>query len=109
MMPNDDVVPPPPQPAAPPRFALNPVPASVLAANEARRLDAAARLGRLRTGCGGVDDHVLLGGLERGCVVGLSAEEEDGFGVPVCIPFFLHPFPLSLSLFLLFYFTIVLY
>lgn len=99
MMPNDDVV--PPQPAAPPRFALNPVPASVLAANEARRLDGAARLGRLRTGCGGVDDHVLLGGLGRGCVVGLSAEEEDGFGVPVCIPFF--P-PLSL----LFHFTTVL-
>ncbi|KOS22558.1 hypothetical protein ESCO_002378 [Escovopsis weberi] len=59
-----------------------PVSAAALAALEARRRDANRELGACRTGCPGLDDYVLLGGgLERGSVVGISAEEEDGFGV----------------------------
>ncbi len=66
------------------QLTLNPIPATVLADDEAARRDRIARLGRLRTGCDEVDSYVLAGGgFERGSVVGLSAEEEDEFGVPV--------------------------
>ncbi|KAM0439761.1 hypothetical protein ACHAPT_000855 [Fusarium lateritium] len=58
-------------------FPLDPVPASVLADKEARRRDAAAELGRCMTGCAVLDDEVLLGGFERGSVVGVSAEDEE--------------------------------
>jgi hypothetical protein len=58
-------------------FALDPIPASVLADKEARRRDAAVELGYCMTGCAVLDDEVLLGGFERGSVVGVSAEDEE--------------------------------
>jgi hypothetical protein len=40
--------------------------------------------GNLTTGCGELDEYVLLGGFERGSVVGVSAEgEEMGLRVSV--------------------------
>ncbi|EEU47343.1 uncharacterized protein NECHADRAFT_35701 [Fusarium vanettenii 77-13-4] len=63
-------------------FALDPIPASVLADKEARRRDAAVELGYCLTGCAVLDDDVLLGGFERGSVVGVSAEDEEmGLGL----------------------------
>jgi hypothetical protein len=68
----------PPPSQASSHFPLEPIPASVLAEAERKRRDALDELGRCSTGCAELDDHVLLGGgFERGCVVGLSAEEED--------------------------------
>lgn len=64
-------------------FSLEPIAASVLADGEARRRSAIKELGACRSGCDDLDDYVLSGGLERGCVVGLSAEEEDEMGVLV--------------------------
>lgn len=58
-------------------FPLEPLSASVLADKEAKRRDAATALGACRTGCSDLDDYVLLGGFERGSVVGLSAEDEE--------------------------------
>ncbi|KAK5990993.1 hypothetical protein PT974_09268 [Cladobotryum mycophilum] len=59
-----------------------PVPASLLANLEARRRDLVRELGPCRSGCKELDDYILLGGgFERGCVVGISAEDEDGFGM----------------------------
>ncbi|KPM39174.1 hypothetical protein AK830_g7387 [Neonectria ditissima] len=58
-------------------FPLEPLSASVLADKEARRRDAATALGACGTGCPDLDDYVLLGGFERGSVVGLSAEDEE--------------------------------
>ncbi|KAI8681501.1 hypothetical protein NCS55_00401600 [Fusarium keratoplasticum] len=58
-------------------FALDPIPASVLADKEARRRDAAVEMGYCMTGCAILDDEVLLGGFERGSVVGVSAEDEE--------------------------------
>ncbi|KAI2637791.1 hypothetical protein GGS26DRAFT_427727 [Hypomontagnella submonticulosa] len=48
----------------------------------ARRANLNDGRGRLRTGCAEVDDETLLGGFERGAVVGVSAEGE-GFGMLV--------------------------
>ncbi|KAM0193954.1 hypothetical protein ACHAPA_000279 [Fusarium lateritium] len=56
---------------------LEPVSASILAQNEADRRDAVSRLGACKTGCGIVDEDVLLGGFERASVVGVSAEDEE--------------------------------
>ncbi|KAF5006745.1 hypothetical protein FDECE_6896 [Fusarium decemcellulare] len=72
----------PPQPAAAvsqasSHFQLEPIPASVLAEREACRRDAAAKLGACITGCAVLDEQVLLGGFERGTVVGISAEDEE--------------------------------
>ncbi|GAB0132496.1 hypothetical protein EsDP_00000930 [Epichloe bromicola] len=54
-------------------FPLSPLPASVLAAREVERRNAVRQLGPCRSGCGELDDHVLLsGGFERGCVLGLQ-------------------------------------
>ncbi|KAF7560872.1 hypothetical protein G7046_g3275 [Stylonectria norvegica] len=58
-------------------FPLEPIPASILAAAETHRRDAATALGLCRTGCADLDDYVLLGGFERGSVVGISAEDEE--------------------------------
>ncbi|UNI24110.1 hypothetical protein JDV02_009885 [Purpureocillium takamizusanense] len=68
-------------------FALDPVPATVLAAREAARRNAARALGPCGVGCAEVDDEALLGagGLERGTVVGVSCEDEDGFGLTLCL------------------------
>ncbi|KAG6050536.1 hypothetical protein E4U39_003812 [Claviceps sp. Clav50 group G5] len=56
---------------------LPPLPAHILAAREVRRRNALRERGPCRSGCGDLDTHVLRGGgFERGCVVGVSAEEE---------------------------------
>ncbi|KAK4102235.1 hypothetical protein N658DRAFT_469797 [Parathielavia hyrcaniae] len=54
-----------------------PLPASLLVDLELDRREKLLRKGNLLTGCGELDDYVLLGGLERGSVVGVSAEEEE--------------------------------
>lgn len=66
-------------------FPLAPVAASILAERETERRNHLRQLGYFKTACSEIDDYVLLGGLERGHVVGLSAEEES-FGVAVCFP-----------------------
>ncbi|KAG6108019.1 hypothetical protein E4U13_006642 [Claviceps humidiphila] len=80
-----------PSPSSPPPFRhatatppghrsptpLPPLPAHILAAQEVRRRNALRERGPCRSGCGDLDSHVLRGGgFERGCVVGVSAEEE---------------------------------
>lgn len=68
----------PPQPSqASSHFQLEPVSGATLFEQETRRRDALARRGRCLTGCCELDDQVLVGGFERGCVVGVSAEEDD--------------------------------
>lgn len=74
--------PPPSQTNNASHITLEPVPATVVAGNETRRREDNQQLGNCRSGCAEVDNHVLLGGLERGSVVGVSAEKED-FGVTV--------------------------
>ncbi|GKT42640.1 uncharacterized protein ColSpa_02821 [Colletotrichum spaethianum] len=58
-------------------FTLDPVSAAVLCSRETKRRDAAKARGSLRVGCREVDEEVLVGGFERGSVVGLSAESEQ--------------------------------
>lgn len=58
-------------------FPIEPVSAAVLVDAEVRRRDALRALGCCKTGCADVDDYVLLGGFERGCVVGVTAEDEE--------------------------------
>ncbi|KAL7954100.1 hypothetical protein V8C34DRAFT_295293 [Trichoderma compactum] len=57
------------------------VSASALASIEKRRRDFVRSLGPCPSGCEDLDAYVLLGGFERGSVVGISAEDEDGVGV----------------------------
>ncbi|KAH7316518.1 hypothetical protein B0I35DRAFT_433290 [Stachybotrys elegans] len=59
------------------RLDMEPISASVLVDDEFKRRNTLKALGPFRTGCTGIDDYVLMGGLERGSVVGISAEEED--------------------------------
>ncbi|KAL2017063.1 hypothetical protein VTK56DRAFT_2636 [Thermocarpiscus australiensis] len=59
------------------QFPLEPVPASVLLEQELARKERLCRKGNLMTGCRELDGYVLLGGFERGSVVGVSAEEEE--------------------------------
>lgn len=60
-----------------------PVSGDVLFDLEVKRRNELGRKGNVSTGCSEVDDMVLMdGGLERGCVVGVSAEEMD-FGILV--------------------------
>lgn len=62
-------------------FPLDPVSGAVLFEQEARRRDLHNSCGRLlTTGCRELDTEVLCGGFERGCVVGISAEEGQGEG-----------------------------
>ncbi|KAI1472506.1 uncharacterized protein F4812DRAFT_454319 [Daldinia caldariorum] len=62
---------------------LEPVSGVTLYEMESARREGLNRRGRvLKTGCAEVDDAVLLGGLERGCVVGVSAEDVE-FGLLV--------------------------
>lgn len=61
-----------------------PISASALASIEKQRRDLVRGLGPCRSGCEDLDDYVLLtGGFERGSVVGISAEDEDGVGMMV--------------------------
>jgi hypothetical protein len=65
-----------------------PVSASTLANVEKQRRDLVRSLGPCRSGCEDLDNYLLLGGgFERGSVVGISAEEEDGVGVTVSFCF----------------------
>ncbi|EEY15751.1 conserved hypothetical protein [Verticillium alfalfae VaMs.102] len=70
----------PPPSQASSHFPIEPVSASLLAARERCRRDALRRRGAIVTGCREVDEGALLGGLERGCVTGISAEDES-FGM----------------------------
>ncbi|KAK2767997.1 fasciclin domain family [Colletotrichum kahawae] len=59
-------------------FPIEPVSADVLLRRETKRRDALKKRGPVRVGCLEVDEYVLLtGGLERGSVVGISAESEQ--------------------------------
>ncbi|ROW16361.1 hypothetical protein VPNG_02762 [Cytospora leucostoma] len=58
-------------------FPLEPVSGATLFDQEKRRKDGLKKRGNCLTGCRELDHEVLLGGFERGCVVGLSAEEEE--------------------------------
>ncbi|KAF5138139.1 hypothetical protein E5D57_001920 [Metarhizium anisopliae] len=71
-------------------FPLAPVAASILAERETERRNHLRQLGYFKTACSEIDDYVLLGGLERGHVVGLSAEEES-FAVAVLSRALLEP------------------
>lgn len=68
-------------------FPLAPISASILAEQEADRRNTLRQLGPFKSGCPEIDDYILQGGLERGSVVGLSAEEES-FGLTVCFTSF---------------------
>ncbi|KAI0101274.1 hypothetical protein F4814DRAFT_432854 [Daldinia grandis] len=61
---------------------LEPISGATLYELESARRETLRRRGRIRTGCVEVDDAVLLGGLERGSVVGVSAEDIE-FGLLV--------------------------
>ncbi|VUC33139.1 unnamed protein product, partial [Clonostachys rosea] len=62
-------------------LVLEPVVASTVLNSERERRVYNQKLGACRTGCDDIDDYVLIGGLERGSVVGLSSEREDEFGL----------------------------
>jgi hypothetical protein len=74
---NMDVPPRPSQAAPPSHFPIAQLSASSLLDQELARKEALAGKGNLMTGCGELDGYVLLGGFERGSVVGVSAEEEE--------------------------------
>ncbi|KAK1974378.1 hypothetical protein LZ30DRAFT_787039 [Colletotrichum cereale] len=58
-------------------FALEPISAAVLCSRETKRRNAVKERGPLKVGCREVDEEVLLGGFERGTVVGISTESEQ--------------------------------
>lgn len=66
-------------------FELEPTSGAVMLDQEMRHREEAWARGNIFTGCEEFDNHVLLGGFERGRVVGLSAEGET-FGLLVRIP-----------------------
>ncbi|KAI1417300.1 hypothetical protein F5Y13DRAFT_152433 [Hypoxylon sp. FL1857] len=83
MDPNPDDSDPPPASQASSHFPLlEPVSGATLYELESARREKLKRRGRLRTGCDEIDDRALLGGFERGEVVGVSAEEAE-FGLLV--------------------------
>jgi len=55
----------------------SPLPASVLLNQQLARQEELRRRGSILTGCSELDQYVLLGGLDRGSVVGISAEDDD--------------------------------
>lgn len=59
-----------------------PIPASQLASYEADRSRHLHALEPLQYGCAELDG-VLLGGLPRGSIVGISSDDENGFGMLV--------------------------
>ncbi|OIW31225.1 hypothetical protein CONLIGDRAFT_679952, partial [Coniochaeta ligniaria NRRL 30616] len=61
-------------------FEQEPISGAVLLDQELLHREACSARGNIFTGCEELDNHVLLGGLARGRVVGLSAEEES-FGL----------------------------
>lgn len=69
-----------------------PVPASVLADRELARRKKLRRQKRkwnILTGCREIDEYVLLGGFERGSVVGVSSEDDE---MGLLVSFLLFPF-----------------
>lgn len=56
---------------------LDPISGATLFEQEKKRRDELKARGNCLTGCRELDHEVLLGGFERGCVVGISAEEEE--------------------------------
>jgi len=64
---------------------LEPTSAAVLLDQEITHREGLESRGNIFTGCDELDDHVLLGGMQRGRVIGLSAEEET-FGLLVREP-----------------------
>lgn len=67
-------------------FPLEPVSAAVLCRRETKRRDAMRARGAMRVGCRELDEEVLLmGGFERGNVVGISSESEQ-MGLLVSFP-----------------------
>ncbi|KAK4453439.1 hypothetical protein QBC34DRAFT_477319 [Podospora aff. communis PSN243] len=54
-----------------------PLPASVLLDRELFHKATLRRRGNITSGCPELDDYTLLGGFERGFVVGISSEDED--------------------------------
>ncbi|KAI0013789.1 hypothetical protein F4779DRAFT_293345 [Xylariaceae sp. FL0662B] len=72
----------PPPPQASSHFTLEPVSGATLYELEVARRERLRQRGFLKTGCREIDESVLLGGFERGTVVGVSAEEVD-FGLLV--------------------------
>ncbi|KAK7209709.1 hypothetical protein V2G26_016887 [Clonostachys chloroleuca] len=71
-------------------LALEPVVASAVLNGERERRISNQKLGACRTGCDDIDDYVLMGGLERGAVVGLSSEREDEFGLVLAVQILAH-------------------
>lgn len=66
---------------------LEPISAAVLASLEHERRERVGAKGRCGVGCRNVDEVVLLGGLERGVVGGVSSEGEFGLLVCLLLPF----------------------
>lgn len=58
-------------------FPLDPVSGLLLFEQETARRDGLKKQGLCRTGSKELDEQVLLGGFERGCIVGVSAEEDE--------------------------------
>jgi len=54
-----------------------PMNGAVLYDQEVARRNGLALEGNCLTGCQEIDDEVLLGGFERGCVVGISCQEDE--------------------------------
>ncbi len=61
----------------PPDLALQPLSAALLLDHALARRECLSQKGNLMTGCADLDEHVLLGGFQRGSVVGVSAEGEE--------------------------------
>ncbi|KAI0138140.1 hypothetical protein F4776DRAFT_80541 [Hypoxylon sp. NC0597] len=78
----DESGPPPPSQASSHFPLLEPVSGATLFELEVARRERLKHRGRLRIGCDEIDGKVLLGGFERGEVVGVSAEEAE-FGLLV--------------------------
>ncbi|KAK3898520.1 hypothetical protein C8A05DRAFT_47191 [Staphylotrichum tortipilum] len=66
-----------PKKPPPPPFAIQPLCAAELLDHELARRNSLARRGNMMTGCEELDKYVLLGGFQRGSVVGVSAEEDE--------------------------------
>lgn len=77
---------------------FQPAIASQVAAQETKRREKIAKLGLLPSGYDNVDSDLLAGGFSRGCVAGISAEDEDATSLPVrnIQRLYLHAFLMSL-------------
>lgn len=70
---------------------IEPVSAAVLESLEHERRDRVRRKGNCGVGCREVDERVLMSGLERGIVAGVSSEtSSEDFGLRVGFPLVPH-------------------